>query len=400
MNGLVMRTRCRTALLEHATHRSPLEAMMSQATTAHVDGALGPGGAEVDDVGAFGSLDAELASFLGSRPHAGLAPELVEELSELVLCGGKRVRPTFAWWGWRAAGGGAEGSEARTTVRALVALELLQACALVHDDVMDRSTTRRGRPAAHVVFATRHQRERWAGESRLYGDSAAVLVGDLALAWADDALVTAGLDGPALARAWVPWQAMRTEMMAGQHLDLLAGVRREESLEQVLRVARYKTAAYTVERPLHLGAALADAPPDVVEALREFGRDLGVAFQLRDDLLGVFGDSTATGKPVGDDLREGKRTPLMAVAIGLARTSGRLDAVLRLRSCLEGRQLTDGALADVRELLHDLGAVRAVEEQIGLLTSSALHALDRARMAGPVRTTLRRLAARVTARGH
>jgi geranylgeranyl diphosphate synthase, type I len=282
---------------------SPQEAKMSLAPGVRAD--------VLDDGGAFRSLHSELAEFLGSRPHADLAPELVDELSRLVLGGGKRVRPTFAWWGWCAAGGDADGPRARTTVRVLIALELLQGCALVHDDVMDRSTTRRGRPAAHVAFATRHQRARWAGEGRLYGDSAAILVGDLALAWADDALVTAGLDGAALARAWVPWQAMRTEMMAGQHLDLLAGARREESLEQVLRVARYKTAAYTVERPLHLGAALADAPADLVDALREFGRDLGVAFQLRDDLLGVFGDSAVTGKPVGDDLREGKRTPLM-----------------------------------------------------------------------------------------
>jgi geranylgeranyl diphosphate synthase type I len=372
---------------------SPQEAKMSLAPVIRAD--VRPA---LDDSGAFRSLHGELAAFLAGRPHADLAPELVDELSRLVLGGGKRVRPTFAWWGWRAAGGDADGPRARTTVRALIALELLQGCALVHDDVMDRSTTRRGRPAAHVVFATRHQRARWAGEGRLYGDSAAILVGDLALAWADDALVTAGLDGAALARAWVPWQAMRTEMMAGQHLDLLAGARREESVEQTLRVARLKTAAYTVERPLHLGAALADAPPELVDALREFGRDIGVAFQLRDDLLGVFGDSAVTGKPVGDDLREGKRTPLMAVAIGLARASGRVDAVRRLRSCLDGRDVTDRVVADVRELLHDLGAVCAVEERIAVLTAGALRALDSAPMVATAEATLRRLAALVTAR--
>ncbi len=352
----------------------------------------------LDDSGAFRSLHSELETFFDTKPHAELAPELVHELARLVLGGGKRVRPTFAWWGWRAAGGASDGPRADTTVRALIALELLQGCALVHDDVMDRSTTRRGRPAAHVVFAGKHQRGRWAGDGRQYGDSAAILVGDLALAWADDALVTAGLDGAALARAWVPWQAMRTEMMAGQHLDLLAGARREESLEQTLQVARFKTAAYTVERPLHLGAALADAPPDLVDALREFGRDIGVAFQLRDDLLGVFGDSTVTGKPVGDDVREGKRTPLMAVAIGLARAAGNTDAVRRLRSCLSGSHVTDHALADLRELLHDLGAVRVVEERISTLTSSALHALDRARMTESARVNLRRLATLVAAR--
>jgi len=359
-----------------------------------------PGDTALDDGGAFRSLHDELRIFFDSRPHADLAPELVDELARLVLAGGKRVRPTFAWWGWRAAGGDADGPLARTTVRALVALELLQGCALVHDDVMDRSPTRRGGPAAHVVFATRHHRNRWAGNGRLYGDSAAILVGDLALAWADDALVTAGLDSTALARAWVPWQAMRTEMMAGQHLDLLAGARREESLEQTLRVAHFKTAAYTTERPLHLGAALAGAPADLVDVLREYGRDIGVAFQLRDDLLGVFGDTSVTGKPVGDDLREGKRTPLMAIAIGLARAAGRGDAARQLRSCLDGHRTADHVLAEVQRLLHDLGAVYAVEEKIDALISSALSVLDRAPMADAAKTTLRRLAILVTARRH
>ncbi|WNV88278.1 polyprenyl synthetase family protein [Umezawaea sp. Da 62-37] len=366
---------------------------MTTAPTARADGPI-----VLDDTGAFGSLHAALVAFFDTRPHADLAPELVDELSRLVLGGGKRVRPTFAWWGWRAAGGASDGPDADATVRALVALELLQGCAVVHDDVMDRSTTRRGRPAAHVRFAAHHQRARWAGDGRVYGDSAAILVGDLALAWADDALVTAGLDGAALARAWVPWQAVRTEMMAGQHLDLLACARREESLERTLRVARFKTAAYTVERPLHLGAALAGAPADLIDALREFGRDIGVAFQLRDDLLGVFGDAETIGKPVGDDLREGKRTPLMAVAIGLARAAGRADSVRLLHSCLDGPHVTEQTVADVRDLLHDLGAVEAVEEQIAVLTSSALRALDHARMTGQARAALRRLATLVTAR--
>ncbi|QFZ19289.1 polyprenyl synthetase family protein [Saccharothrix syringae] len=341
-------------------------------------------------------LHRELEDFLARAPDT--APELAGALADLVLAGGKRVRPTFAWWGWRAAGGEAEGPRADAAVRALVALELLQGCALVHDDVMDRSATRRGRPTAHVAFATRHHRGRWAGDSRHYGDSAAVLVGDLALAWADDALVTAGLDPAALARAWVPWRAMRTEMIAGQHLDLLAGARREESLERALRVARFKTAAYTVERPLHLGAALADAPPHLVDALRSYGRDVGVAFQLRDDLLGVFGDTAVTGKPVGDDLREGKRTALMALALGLARTADRPHAARLLRDCLEGQGVTERTVAEVRELLRDLGAVAAVEERIDALVASAGQAIDRVDLAGQAGPALTALAAGATGR--
>ncbi|GAA1342068.1 polyprenyl synthetase family protein [Saccharothrix algeriensis] len=336
-----------------------------------------------------------LEAFLRHRPHAEPAADLVAELSALVLSGGKRLRPTFAWWGWRAAGGESRGPRAEAVLRALIALELLQACALVHDDVMDRSATRRGRATAHRTFATRHAAGRWAGDAEHYGDCAAVLVGDLALAWADDALVTAGLPADALVRAWQPWQAMRTEMIAGQHLDLLAGARREESLERALRVARLKTASYTVQRPLHLGAALANAAPEVTGALCAFGRDVGVAYQLRDDLLGVFGDEEVTGKPVGDDLREGKRTPLMAVALELARAADRPEAVRELRRCLDGGEVDADA---VRELLHDLGAVAAVERRIAVLTARGLRALTRVPLDPTARGRLIGLADRATAR--
>ncbi|KOV83842.1 polyprenyl synthetase family protein [Nocardia sp. NRRL S-836] len=339
----------------------------------------------VDDFAA--RFDVALREFLADRPD--VVPELAAELRELLSAGGKRIRPRFAWEGWRAAGGG----EQDGVLRALVALELLQCCALVHDDVMDRSAMRRGRPSVHELFALRHRRERWAGSARQYGDSAAVLVGDLALAWADDAMVTAGLSPAALQRAWVPWQAMRTEMMAGQHLDLLGVARREESLEQALRVAALKTAAYTVERPLHLGAAITGADQDVVACLREFGRDVGVAFQLRDDLIGVFGDPSVTGKPVGEDLREGKRTALMAIA--LTRATNGSAAVLR-RS-LTG-PVTDRLVEQVCDLLVELGAVAAVEEHIDILVANALQALERAALEPAATHELIRLAGQATVR--
>ncbi|MBP2479438.1 geranylgeranyl diphosphate synthase type I [Crossiella equi] len=341
-------------------------------------------------------LHRELADFLDRAPQRELVPELAEELAGLLLSGGKRLRPSFAWWGWRAAGGADSGAAAHTTVRALIALELLQGCALVHDDIMDRSATRRGRPSTHEAFTRRHEHARWAGGSRRYGESAAILVGDLALAWADDALVTAGLPGAALARAWRPWQAMRTEMIAGQHLDLLAGARRSESAAEAVRVAELKTAAYTVERPLHLGAAIADGSPELVAALRAYGRAIGVAFQLRDDLLGVFGDSDRTGKPAEDDLREGKRTLLMATALELARSTGGRAAEELLRTCL------DGGAADperVRTLLVELGAVDAVERRIAGLTERGLDALDSCAMAAQPQEQLRGLALLATRRG-
>ncbi|SDF73599.1 geranylgeranyl diphosphate synthase, type I [Lentzea fradiae] len=336
-------------------------------------------------------LDDALHDFLAARQD--LAPELSTELRGLVLAGGKRIRPTFAWWGWRAAGGA---PPADAVVRAMVALELLQCCALVHDDVMDRSATRRGKPAVHESFAARHRQQRWAGSARQYGDSAAILVGDLALAWADDALMTAGLPMDVLSRAWGPWQAMRTEMIMGQHLDLLAVARREESMEHAVRVAALKTAAYTVERPLHLGAALAGASDDVIDCLRAYGHDIGVAFQLRDDLIGVFGDSSVTGKPVGEDLREGKRTPLMSIA--LTRAQDRPAAQQLLRRCLEGGAVTGRTVDEVRSLLVELGAVAAVEEYIGRLAATGLAALDRAAIDDEARHELVRLADRAVAR--
>jgi geranylgeranyl diphosphate synthase type I len=341
-----------------------------------------------------GALD----DFFRTRPEVDAARELVGEVRSLVQAGGKRIRPAFAWWGWRAAGGEARGEAAEATVRALVALELLQCCALVHDDVMDRSATRRGRPAVHEEFAARHRRRRWSGSARRYGDSTAILVGDLALAWADDALVTAGLSADALQRAWRPWQRMRTEMMAGQHLDLLSTAGGDESLEGAWRVAALKTAAYTVERPLHLGAALAGAPADVIGCLREFGHDIGVAFQLRDDLIGMFGDPAVTGKPVGEDLREGKRTPLMAIAITRATAAGDHAAARMLVRCLSGMPMTDETVATARALMIDHGAVETIEEHIEALAASGLAALDRAAVDDVARARLRRLAAEAVRR--
>src|SRR6266700_113206 len=181
-------------------------------------------------------------------------------LADFVLGGGKRVRPTFAWWGWRGAGGD---QECAAVLRAISALELLQAGALVHDDLMDSSLVRRGAPTLHVAFAARHRAEALHGEPERFGLAAAVLLGDIALAWAEDLFLTAGLPADALVRAMPPWQAMRTEMLAGQYIDMLTQARGDESAEAALRIDRWKTAAYTVERPLHVGAALAGADADL-----------------------------------------------------------------------------------------------------------------------------------------
>ncbi|MBP2334423.1 geranylgeranyl diphosphate synthase type I [Saccharothrix coeruleofusca] len=326
-------------------------------------------------------VDAALAGYLAERRALGERMEqsftgAVDALADFVLGGGKRVRPTFAWWGWRAAGGDPDGELAHRVLTAVSSLELIQACALVHDDLMDASETRRGMPTVHVRFAEEHRRRGWLGASERFGLAAAVLIGDVALAWADDMLFAAGLPTDALQRLSLPWRDMRTEMLAGQYLDVLTQARGDSSPGAALSIDRLKTAAYTVERPLHMGAAIGGGSPELVAGLRAFGADIGVAFQLRDDLLGVFGDPAVTGKPAGDDLREGKRTLL--VALGVEFGADVLHDAL-------GRPDLDAATVDAcRARLVEVGAVRAVEERISALTRSALEALERTPMADPV----------------
>jgi geranylgeranyl diphosphate synthase type I len=329
--------------------------------------------------------------------HPSLA-EVTDALTGFVLSGGKRVRPTFAWWGWRGAGGDPHGPEEEAVLRVVSALELIQACALVHDDLIDASDTRRGRSSVHVDFAGRHRERGWQGPADRFGAAAAVLIGDLALAWADDLVDEAGLAESAWLRARPVWSAMRTEVLSGQLLDTWCQASRDDSADAALRVDRFKTAAYTVERPLHLGAALAGAPAGLVTALRRYGADVGVAFQLRDDLLGVFGDPEVTGKPAGDDLREGKRTLLTALALDAARTGGRHAEADLLTAALGDQDLDDERLDRVRAVLHELGAVRRVEARITELTESGLAALAAAEVAAPAGERLRELADAATRR--
>ncbi|QUH05924.1 polyprenyl synthetase family protein [Saccharopolyspora erythraea] len=322
----------------------------------------------------------------------------VDELVRFVLGGGKRIRPTFAWWGWRAAGGAADGPRAQAMLRAASSLELLQACALVHDDLIDDSDTRRGNPTVHQAFAALHRQQRWNGEDRQFGMAAAILLGDLALAWADDMLHASGLPPEAMARGLRPWRAMRTEVLAGQYLDLLGPVRGDETPQAALRIDELKSASYTVQRPLELGAELAGADETALEALRRFGSDIGVAFQLRDDLLGVFGDPEVTGKPAGDDLREGKRTLLIAEALESAQGQGDQDALDLLRGVLGDENLDEKRVEQSREALRRLGAVDAVERRITELTGTAMAALHGVGLAEPAASRLAELAVAVTDR--
>src|SRR5690554_1242663 len=270
-----------------------------------------------------------------------------------MVSGGKRLRPTLCYWAFRAHDGQAEGEVAQTVVHVGAALELFQAAALFHDDVMDASDTRRGRPTAHRAFAARHTEHGWTGDPERFGESVAILLGDLALTASETefARAVAPLDAEVVAAAREAFDLMRTEVTVGQYLDVLAQalpwgddpVADEARARDVIRA---KSARYSVEHPLVLGAALAGATEAQLAGVRVVGGPLGEAFQLRDDLLGVFGDPSVTGKPAGDDLREGKRTVLAARGVALASPAERAELVRGLGT----RSLDDAQVARLTEI--------------------------------------------------
>ncbi len=325
---------------------------------------------ELDDV--VRRTDARLHAFLGAERArwAELDEQLAEPvdiLAELVLQGGKRLRPAFCHWGhWAVTG---EGEPPAHVVDVGAALELLHAFALAHDDVMDASTSRRGRPTTHQAQGARHRVEGWRGGSNRFGENVAILVGDLGHTYARRLV-----DGAAPATPTVRclWDQLETEVVLGQYLDVAGTASGGVPLHRALRVAELKSARYTVARPLALGAALAGADP-APAALHEYGSSIGLAFQLRDDVLGVCGSPAVTGKPVGDDLVEGKPTPLVAIAAERATPAqARLLATIGTPGC---------DVAAVTEVLADTGALDEVERRIEALTDRGVRAVTSAEAA-------------------
>jgi geranylgeranyl diphosphate synthase type I len=315
-----------------------------------------------------------LADFLARRARqlGEIGPEMGEPVRAIgdLLASGKRLRPAFCYWGYRGAGG----FDGDPIVVAAAALELLQASALIHDDVMDGSDMRRGMPAVHRRFAALHRESGWTGSPDGFGVAAAILLGDLCLSWCDEMLRSCGLSPERLGAGWPVYEAMRTEVIGGQYLDLVAQAARDGSVDHAMRVILFKTAKYSVERPLQLGGALGGASRDLLDAYSAFGIPLGQAFQLRDDILGVFGDPERTGKPAGDDLREGKRTVLVAKALQSAGPAERTA----IERDLGDPDLDEDAVARLRQILVGTGAVDAVEKLIDELTTTARAALEAA----------------------
>jgi geranylgeranyl diphosphate synthase type I len=344
-------------------------------------------------------VEAQLQDFLSTQSEyfTAIAPELkpaATSLTAFVINGGKRFRPLFAAVG--AMGAGSQLSDAE--IRAFASLELLQACALVHDDLMDASDTRRGEPAIHKLFESMHSAEKYQGKATQFGLSASVLIGDLALIWSDQMLNSSGIKSESLLAALSVHDEMRVELIAGQYLDVFEQARGTQSVAQALNIARYKSAKYTIERPLHLGAAIAipDAAKraQIISIYSEFGLPLGEAFQLRDDLLGVFGDPKVTGKPAGDDLREGKRTVLMAMTHD--RISGPAEAEFLKE--FGNHDISESAIARLQEIISETGAAMHVEDLIEELTSTALEALNRDEIVPQARELLTEMAIIATKR--
>ncbi len=325
-------------------------------------------------------LDAEQVRWQAVDPRL-LAP--LDALRDLVMAGGKRLRPTFCHWGFVAAGGDPDDPR---IVDAGAAFEVLQAFALLHDDIMDGSPIRRGLPTAHRHFDEHHRREQWSGEARRFGEGVAILVGDLALVYADQLLPTGSLAVTEL------WNELRIELNVGQYLDLIGTASGGVGPAEARQIARLKSGRYTIERPLQLGSLLA-GDPDMARHLSRYGDPLGQAFQLRDDVLGAFGEPAVTGKPVGEDLREGKPTLLLALAAEAAAEADR-----DLLAHVGDPMLSDAAVSRIQDLLVRSGALAAVEAEITALAAQATGALAAIDLGDEALTALVDLAAFVVSR--
>ncbi|MEV0584745.1 polyprenyl synthetase family protein [Nonomuraea sp. NPDC050310] len=340
------------------------------------------------------AVESSLTEFADRQRAIVSGPELAPLLAAAreLLAGGKRLRPAFCYWGWRATGR----PETPAIVAAAASLELLQASALVHDDVMDSSDLRRGMPSAHRRFQALHERSGWYGSAAQFGEGAAILLGNLLLIWSGEMWRTSGLPPEALAAAQPVHDHMRTELMCGQYLDLLEQAHGENTFDSALRVALYKSGKYSVEQPLRLGLTLGNAggAPWIDELCVGYGTRVGIAFQLRDDILGVFGDPAETGKPAGDDLREGKRTMLVAKALAAASAA----EAATIRRLLGDPELDAAGVAALRSIIEDTGALQECEDLIGSYLEESLAVLDKAPVTGEAKAALAELAVAATSR--
>ncbi|WP_372512956.1 polyprenyl synthetase family protein [Mycobacterium cookii] len=351
-----------------------------------------PGHFDVWRIGLRRKVLTHVTEFVADRCSAELDASGMEVAGDILVnfvTGGKCLRSTFMYLGWLA--GASDSDEA---LFASASLELLHAFALLQDDVMDASSSRRGHPAAHIQFSRWHRQRKLSGSADRFGESAAILLGDLCLIWAEQMLRESGVEYGRLQRAWPRYDAMRAELAMGQFADLANDVRDLPSMAEVLEVARRKSGNYTVRRPLEIGAAMSGCGDRTVSGLGRYGEAVGEAFQLRDDVLGVFGAETVTGKPDGQDLIERKATSVVIAAHHLADPPVRTQ----LERLMNSGDLDGGAIDSWRDLIVATGAVRWIEDTINDRVASALRELDALAIDEPVRTALTNMAAVCTER--
>ncbi len=374
-------TKASTGTLTGASTTAPAGGAADAATTAGEPGEETP--AEVAERIRV-LIDRRLARFLDEHAAPIADPDVSAAygfLRDFILGGGKRVRPLLCYWGWRGAGGDGDDDQ---IISVGAALELCHSGLLIHDDIMDGSELRRGRPTMHRSLTGLHRHpsphthpdarpREPVGEpaARSFGLAAAILLGTLTLAWSDELLSGSGAETSRLRAARALFDRLRTEVIAGQYLDILAQTRGPATVEEALTVVRYKTAKYTVERPLQIGGALAGAQPSLLDLYSRFGLPLGEAFQLRDDVLGMFGDPAETGKPVLDDLREGKHTILIAYA----RRHASEGEARHLATWHGNPELTGERAAELRQIVVGTGALARVETMIDERVGEALRVL-------------------------
>ena len=365
----------------------------------------------------LGQVQANLDSFCQKQRtdfeaiSADLIP--VVDYTQSLLQGGKRFRALFCYWAWRASLSDSsyhqseqEIQDSEQAIAGIAAsLEMFHAAALVHDDLLDQSDTRRGAPAIHKRFETLHKEKSWAGAPERFGVAGSVLVGDLMLGWSSEIFGNALLHSPNReieSACRDEFSLMRVEVMAGQYLDVLeenAAATRpvSEGVGRAEKVILYKTAKYSIEAPLRIGAAFAGADPAKLNQFTQFGIPLGIAFQLRDDILGVFGDPSVTGKPAGDDLREGKRTVLVALTLETL-TERSPSMAESFEELLTSRELDAHQIAFMQKLIKDSGALEKTERMIVELGDRSLESLDAANLEESAKATLKALALKVISR--
>ncbi|MEV0371438.1 polyprenyl synthetase family protein [Streptomyces sp. NPDC050636] len=337
-------------------------------------------------------VDEEEAELL--RLSSELAPLCVQLRNSLTR--GKRMRAAFLYWGWRAAGQ----PDCDGVIRAAAAMELVHAAACTHDDIIDDSRLRHGAPTAHAAFAGDGAGGWGSGSAEPHdarqerSAALAMMLGDLLMGYAAQVFATCGLPGAYVARTVPLWSTLLRETIAGEFLEVLRTGSTAPEVAESLEVARYKTAKYTVERPLHMGATLGGAPRHVLAAFTAYGLPLGEAFQLRDDLLGTFGDPAETGKSTLDDLRDRKPTTLLAMTLSLLAPDDRL----LLEKTLGNPALDESDAALARRLMDDCGARRRIEDMIAERVSAARGALNSTALPMEVRTALGSMATSVADR--